>query len=101
MKNTVKTTAAVLTAIMTMSCAAINSSAMYTGNNEEYADGEMHIMSEIVEITGGWEANDGAVAMSKNPAAKAAFKKATEGLVGVNYQPIAVLGIAAPLTIAV
>ena len=90
MKNTVKTTAAAMAAIMAMSCTAFSSSAIYTGEDVDYADGEMHIMSMVA---GGWEVSgEKNVSLSANPEAKAAFEKATEGLAGVNYQPIAVLG---------
>ena len=41
---------------------------------------------------GGWETNEGAVDISKNPAAKSAFKKAIKNLTGVKYQAIALLG---------
>lgn len=91
MKKTFKTTAAILAAIMAMSCASAAASAMYTGEDTEYEEGEMHIM--MGAVAGGWEINEsGNVSLSSNHAAKAAFGKATAGLMGVNYQPIALLG---------
>ena len=86
MKNTVKTTAAILAAIMTMTCAAIPSFA--DGTEEALYDEPVY--AEL--LTGGWAANDGYIAMSKNPDAKAAFKKATKGLLGVKYEAAALLG---------
>ena len=89
MKNTVKFTAAAMAAIMAMSFTALTASAMYTGEDIEYGEDEMHIMSTVV---GGWSVPDGSVALSKNPEAKAAFRKAVKDLTGVNYQALALLG---------
>lgn len=44
------------------------------------------------QLDGGWEANQGSLSLSKNKAAKSAFKKAVNGLVGYTYHPIAYLG---------
>ena len=44
------------------------------------------------EKAGGWKYNQGNLKPAKNPDALAAFKKALEGLVGVNYEPVAYLG---------
>lgn len=41
---------------------------------------------------GGWEVNAGALDINKNSAAKTAFEKAVDGLLGVDYQPIYLLG---------
>jgi len=43
-------------------------------------------------VDGGWEANQGELPLDKDPDAKAAFEKATEGLTGYQYEPIALLG---------
>ena len=43
-------------------------------------------------IEGGWTANSGDLSMSANPDAMAAFEKATEGLTGYAYEPLALLG---------
>lgn len=86
MKSTVKTTAAIMATIMAMTCASVTAS----------ADSKADILSNEAaytdKLTGGWEVNGSNIAMSNNPEAKAAFKKATKGLLGVKYQPIAVLG---------
>ena len=83
MKKTSKMTAFLLAASMALSAASVTAFA------EEPAT---PAVQDNATISGGWSVNDGAVAMSKNPDAKAAFKKATAGLTGVNYKPIAVLG---------
>ena len=41
---------------------------------------------------GGWEVNNGKLSLEENAEAKAAFEKATEGLTGFEYEPIALLG---------
>ena len=46
--------------------------------------------AEIIE--GGWSANSGDYSMSANPDAMAAFEKATDGLLGYVYEPLALLG---------
>ncbi len=89
MKNRVKFTAAALAAIMTVSCAAISSSAVYTGEDVDYADGEMHILGAFA---GGWSVDDSDHDINKNPDALAAFNKATKELEGVDYEAIALLG---------
>lgn len=43
-------------------------------------------------ILGGWATNADELAIDKNAAAKAAFEKAIDGLVGYSYEPIALLG---------
>lgn len=40
----------------------------------------------------GWEVNNGKLSLEENAEAKAAFEKATEGLTGYEYEPIALLG---------
>lgn len=45
-----------------------------------------------VNSLGGWEANNGKLSLEENAEAKAAFEKATEGLTGYEYEPIALLG---------
>lgn len=41
---------------------------------------------------GGWEVNNGKLSIEENTEAKATFEKATEGLTGYEYEPIALLG---------
>lgn len=41
---------------------------------------------------GGWELNTGALSIDENSAAKTAFQKAIEGMVGYEYEAIALLG---------
>jgi hypothetical protein len=41
---------------------------------------------------GGWQYNQGALALEQNADAEAAFEKATEGLVGYVYTPVALIG---------
>ena len=43
-------------------------------------------------IVGGWTVNSGDYSMSANPDAMAAFEKAAEGLLGYDYEPLALLG---------
>ena len=43
-------------------------------------------------VDGGWSFNQGELALNRNPDAKAAFAKATKGLVGYVYEPIALVG---------
>lgn len=84
MKNSIRFTSAAMAALIAMSCATFSAFADDTAPAVDpgYTD----------FIAGGWEVNVGSTAMSKNPAARAAFKKATAELEGVSYQPIAVLG---------
>jgi len=44
------------------------------------------------EFVGGWENNQGSLKIDDNGEAKAAFEKATEGLVGYEYEVVAYLG---------
>lgn len=85
MKKSIRLTAAAMAAISAISCASFAS----------FADNTPKLTSDLgiaAEINGGWTANSGSVSMSKNAAAKAAFKKATEDLLGVSYKAIALLG---------
>lgn len=84
MKKSIRFTSAAMAAIIAMSCASFSAFA----EDAEIIEGSGYVES----IEGGWEVNSGSTAMTKNAAANAAFKKATEGLTGVSYQPIAVLG---------
>lgn len=85
MKKSIRFTSAAMAALIAMSCASFSAFAEDTS-----APAEDSGYTEAIE--GGWEVNTGSTAMSKNAAAKAAFKKATAELVGVSYQPIAALG---------
>ena len=83
MKKSLKTTAAVLAAVMAMSCAAIPA---YAATNPEIG-----IVDTDAGVVGGWEVLDGSLSLSKNPEAKAAFKKATKKIKDASYKAIAVL----------
>lgn len=48
--------------------------------------------SDISVVDGGWEVNSGKLSMKANKDAREAFNKAVDGLVGYDYEPIAVLG---------
>lgn len=85
MKKTIRFTSAAMAALIAMSCAAFSA---FADDSIELADDSGYTDF----LAGGWEVNTGSTAMSKNAAAKAAFKKATAELLGVSYQPIAVLG---------
>lgn len=84
MKKSIRFTSAAMAAIIAMSCASFSAFA----EDAEIIEGSGYVES----IEGGWEVNSGSTSMTKNAAANSAFKKATEGLTGVSYQPIAVLG---------
>lgn len=84
MKKTIRLTSTAMAAIIAMSCVSLGA---FADTSEP-----INISAGYEVAVGGWEANGGYVTMSNNPEAKAAFKKATEGLVGVNYSAIAVLG---------
>lgn len=87
MKKTLKTTAAILAAITAISCASFPSFA------EKSQDTAGEEIAAYIPVAGGWSVNEGMdISLSSNPEAKAAFKKATEKLTGVDYKPIALLG---------
>ena len=75
-----------LAAVIAMSCASFAAFA----ETEPEAPADAEIVS--APLSGGWKITSGNIAMSKNPDAKAAFKKAVKGLTGVKYEAIAVLG---------
>ena len=87
MKKTLRTTAAILAVIAAMSCTTFASFAEATPDTvveDTFAD---------EPLAGGWSVNaEKNISLSANKEAKAAFKKATAGLAGVDYQPIALLG---------
>lgn len=85
MKKSIRFTSAAMAALIAMSCATFSAFA-----DDTSASAEDYGYTEF--LAGGWEVNTGSTAMSKNSAARAAFKKATAELEGVSYQPIAVLG---------
>lgn len=85
MKKSIRFTSAAMAALIAMSCTAFSA---FADDSIELADDSGY--TEF--LAGGWEVNTGSTSISKNAAAKAAFKKATAGLLGVSYQPIAVLG---------
>ena len=85
MKKSIRFTSAAMAALIAMSCAAFSA---FADDSIELADDSGY--TEF--LAGGWEVNTGSTSISKNAAAKAAFKKATAELLGVSYQPIAVLG---------
>lgn len=86
MKKSFRLTAAAIAAITAISCTSISSFAADTA-----ADFAVNTAYENM-LDGGWSVNGSYVSMSKNPEAKAAFKKATEELTGVSYKAIALLG---------
>jgi hypothetical protein len=85
MKKSIRFTSAAMAALIAMSCATFSA---FADDSIELADDSGY--TEF--LAGGWEVNTGSTSISKNAAAKAAFKKATAELLGVSYQPIAVLG---------
>ncbi len=85
MKKSIRFTSAAMAALIAMSCAAFSA---FADDSTELADDSGY--TEF--LVGGWEVNTGSTSISKNTAAKAAFKKAIAELLGVSYQPIAVLG---------
>lgn len=85
MKKSIRFTSAAMAALIAMSCATFSA---FADDSTELADDSGY--TEF--LAGGWEVNTGSTSISKNAAAKAAFKKATAELLGVSYQPIAVLG---------
>ena len=85
MKKSIRFTSAAMAALIAMSCTAFSA---FADDSIELADDSGY--TEF--LAGGWEVNTGSTSISKNAAAKAAFKKATAELLGVSYQPIAVLG---------
>ena len=85
MKKSIRFTSAAMAALIAMSCTAFSA---FADDSTELADDSGY--TEF--LAGGWEVNTGSTSISKNAAAKAAFKKATAELLGVSYQPIAVLG---------
>ena len=82
MKKSIRFTSAAMAALIAMSCAAFSA---FADDSIEPADDSGY--TEF--LAGGWEVNTGSTSISKNAAAKAAFKKATAELLGVSYQPIA------------
>jgi len=56
----------------------------------------MSAQSESAEKTdaadGGWAYNQGELSLDRNAEAKAAFDKATQGLTGYDYEPVALIG---------
>lgn len=85
MKKSIRFTSAAMAALIAMSCATFSAFADDTSvptDDSGYTE----------FLAGGWEVNTGSTSISKNAAAKSAFKKATAELLGVSYQPIAVLG---------
>lgn len=85
MKKSIRFTSAAMAALIAMSCATFSAFADDTSvptDDSGYTE----------FLAGGWEVNTGSTSISKNAAAKAAFKKAIAELLGVSYQPIAVLG---------
>lgn len=85
MKKSIRFTSAAMAALIAMSCATFSA---FADDSIVLADDSGY--TEF--LAGGWEVNTGSTSISKNAAAKAAFKKATAELLGVSYQPIAVLG---------
>ena len=86
MKKSIRFTSAAMAALIAMSCASFSAFADDTTEPVVEDPGYTEFLA------GGWEVNTGSTSISRNAAARAAFKKATAELEGVSYQPIAVLG---------
>ena len=83
MRKALKFTAAALAVISALSCTAVSVSA---------EDADTTLTEVSTPMTGGWAVNDSYAAMSKNPEAKAAFRKATKDYAGWSFKAIALLG---------
>ena len=83
MKRSFRTLAAVLAAVTAMSCAAIPAYAVTAP--------DISISDTDAPLAGGWEALQGSLALSKNPAAKKAFKNAVKKLKGIKFEAVGVL----------
>ena len=84
MKRSLRTIAAVLAAVTAMSCAALPAYAVTSP--------DIAVTDTDADVVGGWEVLDGSLALSKNPDAKKAFKKAVKKLdSNISLSPIAVL----------
>ena len=90
-KNIIKMSAFALTVAMIFSLAACG------GTKNPKSETASTVQTETAQETaakslGGWEVNGKKLSIKENAAAKAAFEKATEGLEGYEYEPIALLG---------
>ena len=91
-----KTTALALAGTMVLSLAVCESTKASQADNTFTVQTDASQTETTQEITdnslGGWAVNNGKLSIEDNTEAKAAFEKATEGLAGYEYEPIALLG---------
>ena len=90
--NIIKKVAAfVLAGTMILSLAACESTK--DSGTEDSSSAQAESTQDVKDNSlGGWEVNNGKLSLKENAEAKAAFEKATEGLTGYEYEPIALLG---------
>ena len=90
--NIIKKVAAfVLAGAMILSLAACGSTK--DSGTEDSSSAQAESTKDVKDNSlGGWEVNNGKLFLEENAEAKAAFEKATEGLTGYEYEPIALLG---------
>ena len=90
--NIIKKVAAfVLAGTMILSLAACGSTK--DSGTEDSSSAQAESTQDVKDNSlGGWEVNNGKLFLEENAEAKAAFEKATEGLTGYEYEPIALLG---------
>ena len=90
--NIIKKVAAfALTGTMILSLAACGSTK--DSKTEDSYSAQAESTQDVKDNSlGGWEVNKGKLSLKENAEAKAAFEKATEGLTGYEYEPIALLG---------
>ena len=91
-----QTAALALAGTMVLSLAACGSTKASQADNTSTVQTDASQTETTQEITdnslGGWAVNNGKLSIEDNTEAKAAFEKATEGLIGYEYEPIALLG---------
>lgn len=96
MNNMKKTFAVLLGVVIVISLAACARNTANAAANTQKAS-NLSVQSETkgqpdCAVDGVWEYNQGELSLDKNTQAKAAFAKATEGLTGCGYEPIALIG---------
>ena len=85
-----KSTLYVLAGTMVLTLAACGSAKNSSAENTASAETATPEIRD--DSLGRWEVNHGSLSMDNSPEARAAFEKATEGLTGYEYEPIALLG---------
>ncbi|MBR5090644.1 MAG: hypothetical protein IK093_14530 [Ruminiclostridium sp.] len=86
MKNRIRVIAAALAVSAAMTGITFPAAAAKGTDDTEASAGKQY-----VSVVGGWTVNEGSVAMSRNPAAKNAFKKAVKGYSGTSFTALAFL----------